>query len=288
MHGANVSRPTLVAAVVALAGCSEIAAPSNPVIAPIEFDVVQSAQVIYSYRGNTFNLFSCGGDVLCPNPDPQFTSYTTSDYVSAVLTLSQPLPGGLNLQNVRNLPGFSLTMTDGHQVMTLDPGVPGEALVSTDANGNIVAPWSVFVNCCSFPNNNVFALNWPGVRGIGDGGGLTVPTGLFPNTPRDQGMIFGSPGVWTTRIPTPEELVASLVTGVQALIGVELNTGQANGLTRPLANAMRSISQGQIAAACSQLVDFIAEVNAKTPPLGAASAAALIADAVAIQVALGC
>ena len=154
------------------------------------------AQVVYTYVSNKFNLFSCGGDTICSTVNPATTSYTTNDFVTATITLAQPLAGGLNLQDLRGLPGFSLTMYDGHQKMTLDPGVPGEAIVSTDANGRIIEPWSVFVNCCLFPNNNVFTVNWPNVRGVGDGGGLTVPNGSFPNTPRNQGMIFASPGNW--------------------------------------------------------------------------------------------
>ena len=68
-----------------------------------------------------------------------------------------------------------------------------------------------------------------------------------------------------------------------------LKPGQANGLTRPLDNALRSLDKGNITAACNQLGDFIAEVEAKTPqPLDAATAAELIADAEAIQDAIGC
>ena len=65
--------------------------------------------------------------------------------------------------------------------------------------------------------------------------------------------------------------------------------GQANGLSKPLDNAIRSLDKGNVAAACNQLNDFIAEVNTKTPsPLDAATAADLIADAQAIQTAIGC
>jgi hypothetical protein len=165
--------------------------------------VMIQSDVVYSYLGNNFNLFTCVDSYLCPDPDPLYTSYSTSDFVTAVITLSEPLPGNLNLEDIRGLPGFTLTMTDGHQVMTLDPGVPGEAFVSTDANGNIIAPWSVFVNCCPYPNNNIFTLNWPGVRGVADGGYLTNATGLYPDTPRDGGMVYPSPGKWATDINTP-------------------------------------------------------------------------------------
>ncbi|MDX1418128.1 MAG: hypothetical protein R3293_28260, partial [Candidatus Promineifilaceae bacterium] len=68
-----------------------------------------------------------------------------------------------------------------------------------------------------------------------------------------------------------------------------LKKGQANGLIKPLQNAIRSLDKGNPVAACNQLADFIAEVNAKTPsPLDAATAAGLIADAQAVQTAIGC
>lgn len=277
-------------ALLALTNCEkisdfEIVDPSNS--AQLKAAEAQS-EVGYSYQGNNFNLFSCDGNNLCSDSDPLHTSYTTSDFITAVITLDEPLPGNLNLENIRDLPGFTLTMTDGHQVLTLDPGVPGEAFVSTDADGNIIAPWHVFVNCCLYPNNNVFAINSPEVRGVGDGGYLTCPNGSYPDTPRDGGMIFGTPGEWTTNNNTPEELVADLMTDIESLIDVELKNGQANGLTKPLTNALRSISKGKISAACSQLSDFIEEVNAKTPPLSESTAAYLIDEAIAIMDAIGC
>jgi hypothetical protein len=89
---------------------------------------------------------------------------------------------------------------------------------------------------------------------------------------------------------TPQEAIADIQDEIDGLVddGV-LKKGQANGLTQPLDNAIRSLNKGKTAAACNQLADFIAEVNAKTPaPLDAATAADLIADAQAIQTAIGC
>jgi len=60
-------------------------------------------------------------------------------------------------------------------------------------------------------------------------------------------------------------------------------------LINPLDNAIRSLNKGHINAACSQLDDFIAGVNEKTPtPLDADTAIELIASAEAIQTAIGC
>ena len=44
-----------------------------------------------------------------------------------------------------------------------------------------------------------------------------------------------------------------------------LKPGQANGLMRPLQNALRSLEKEKQDAACSQLKDFINEVISKTP-----------------------
>lgn len=249
-----------------------------------------SAQVTYTYVGNTFTLFSCGqpGGVLCTTPPPGSTSYTTDDFVTATLTLTDPLPANLQRVDIRNHVGFSLTMNDGHQELTLEPLVPGEALVSTDAAGNIIGPWSMIIGCCLFPNNSIATLNDPDVRGIGDQGALSAPQGNFPDTPFDSGVIFRSPGVWSGGISSPEDLTQELIGDVDALINVELNPGQGNGLTRPLRNALRSIDANRIQAACSQLKDFINEVIDKTPPLTSTTSNALIADASAIRTVLSC
>jgi len=68
-----------------------------------------------------------------------------------------------------------------------------------------------------------------------------------------------------------------------------LTSGQANGLNRPLNTVIRSLEKGNINSACGQLTDFIGEVNEKTPtPLDVTTAAELIADAEALQAAIGC
>ena len=74
-------------------------------------------------------------------------------------------------------------MTDGHQELTLDPGVPGEALVSTDGTGQIIGPWSFIINCCFFPNNGIATLNWPGNRGVADAGPVRPQKTMASPTP---------------------------------------------------------------------------------------------------------
>lgn len=249
-----------------------------------------SAQVLYRYTGNTFDLFSCGTNILCATPNPANTSYTTSDFVTATLTLDEPLPPNLNLQDIRGFAGFTLTMNDGHQQLTLNPGVPGEAMVSTDVNGNIIGPWSMIINCCFFPNNGISTLNWPGGRGVSDGGTLSAPTTIFPNTPLDMALKLGSPGVWTMVESNPVDLIENLISDLNDLVaGSQLKRGQANGLIRPLENALRSIEQDKTAPACNQLQDFIDEVVAKTPsPLPLGTSNDLIEKANAARSLLGC
>jgi surface antigen len=140
--------------------------------------------ITYSYTGNYFDRFD------------RSISYSASDRVTARLTLASPLPAGATLLNVRSFPGFSLSMNDGHQTMVMTSSSPGEVLVSTDGSGNLIGPWSVFINCCLNPNNNIFTLNYPGVRGVGDGGYLSAPNGSFPSTPFDGGQVFSNPGRW--------------------------------------------------------------------------------------------
>ena len=63
---------------------------------------------------------------------------------------------------------------------------------------------------------------------------------------------------------TPEEQIDSLITMIEDLVeDGTLKPGQANGLSRPLKNALRSLARGKIAPACSQLYDFEVEVYEK-------------------------
>src|ERR1051325_6410444 len=233
-----------------------------------------SAQAIYQYTGNPFSSFS--------SP----TSYTASDFVTATLTLNQPLPGGLNLQNVTGLAGFRLTMGDGLQVLTDVGNAALEVLVSTDATGQIIGPWSLIINCCLFPNNGIATLNWPGVRGVADEGRLSAPDGSFPGTPFDLARVFSSPGRWS-RILTPAVLVSQIQTLVD--IGV-LNKGEGHSLIAKLDEVMASLNRGNRAAACGQIGAFINQVNAflNAGRLTPAQGQPLIAAATLLSSITGC
>ena len=148
------------------------------------------AEVVYKYEGQKFDTFSTP------------SSYTTNDRVTATLTLSQPLPPNLHLEDIRNYPGFGLTMSDGHQTLQLLPNTSGEALVSTDVNGQITVPRSFFINCCLNPNNGIATIVYPELRGMFDQGTLSAPNGSFPDLPRDQGSVFSLVGIWTPALHT--------------------------------------------------------------------------------------
>jgi hypothetical protein len=78
------------------------------------------AQVTYVYTGNAFNIFSCdesGGGCNVAAPDNPYTSYLAGDHVVATLILDSEL--GANFDGDASLlPGFSLTLADGQQILT--------------------------------------------------------------------------------------------------------------------------------------------------------------------------
>jgi len=136
--------------------------------------------VSYHYVGNQFQQFSCGPDTSgpsCPSVDPAYTSYTTSDFLSATLTFDSPLPANLNDQDLRNFAGFTLILNDRHQTLI----APGDiasvgAVVWTDATGQIIG-WSVSIQGDSTVNNQVSTRSYPAL-------------GISPD---DLGLLAGQP-----------------------------------------------------------------------------------------------
>jgi beta-propeller repeat-containing protein/FIMAH domain-containing protein len=83
----------------------------------------------------------------------------------------------------------------------------------------------------------------------------------------------------------------SLVEVIEDLVEARrLKSGQANGLLKPLQNAVQSLAEGHIAAACSQLDDFETEVRKKIRDgaLRAADGAALVEAAEGIRTGFEC
>ncbi len=94
----------------------------------------------------------------------------------------------------------------------------------------------------------------------------------------------------TVTVISTQQGIEILENDIQSLIDDEiLKTGQANGLLKPLDNAIRSLDKDNVEDACNQLNDFIVNVDQKTPtPLDAATAAELIDSAEALKTSIGC
>jgi hypothetical protein len=85
--------------------------------------------------------------------------------------------------------------------------------------------------------------------------------------------------------------VSQCIDDVQDLVdGGTLKPGQANGLIRPLENALRSLEEGKANAVCSQLQDFVDKVNDKinNGVLSLEEGQALIDAATDIRDVIGC
>ena len=157
------------------------------------------ADAVYQYTGNPFTQFSCGpaeggeGTILCSTPAPTNTetSYLATDFVSATLTFDEALPPSLTLQNVANRPGAALTMTDGHQTLTIADAAGLAIEVATDANGEIVQ-WRLIINTGGALNGGISTINTTSVADTG------VLACCHPGVPGDLGTRAGAAGTWNS------------------------------------------------------------------------------------------
>ena len=250
----------------------------------------------YQYQGNTFTVFSCGpfidsvtgqvtGTANCSTPAPTnlFTSYTLADKVTATLVFSAPLPPNMAMTAVNGLPGFLLTLNDGHQTVQT-PIVSGQALVATvatDATGNI-AEWRLFINTGGTLNGGVSTQRFTNTTGTlvqSDGGTIAC---CDPNVSGDLGRRSGLAGVWTIAggTPEPDALVENLI-DVVFDPDTGLTGGQINSLSDKLNGALASIDAGALKQAVNQLNSFISSVQVavKTGKMSSGTGASLIAAA---------
>jgi hypothetical protein len=98
-------------------------------------------------------------------------------------------------------------------------------------------------------------------------------------------------GIAFERLGEPEEQIEALADSIDQLVADgALKRGQANGLKKPLANALRSLARGKTNAACSQLQDFIDKVNQKVADgaLDPSEAVPLIGAAESVRSDIGC
>jgi hypothetical protein len=245
-------------------------------------------QSVYQYKGNPFNLFSCGpadpgpGDVTCSTPAPTnpLTSYDATDYVSATLTLTSPLGANLAYQDVRTFPGFQLTMNDGQHTVTNADAAGMFAEVSTDASGQI-NHWRLVINTGGALNGGIATINFTDTFGthVFDQGVLAC---CSPTVVGDFAFIFGSSGTWNGG-SGPAALVGNLINLISnPLLG--LTSGQINSLTDKLNSVLASIQAGLNKQAINQLQAFINSVQTslKTGKMSAQTAGTLITAANAI------
>jgi len=165
-------------------------------------------------------------------------------------------------------------------------GLPNNAIALSsasafDADGDALSySWTVDSFDCAFSDDT--ALN-PSLTCTTDGS-YTVTLTV------DDGTDTSDPGSTTVTVITAQQGTENLESDIQSLVEDEiLKTGQANGLLKPLDNAISSLDKGKVEDACNQLNDFIVKVQDKTPtPLDEATAADLIASAEALKSSIGC
>src|SRR5262249_51154773 len=131
------------------------------------------AFITYQYTGNHFTV--------------AFSPYTTSDFVTAMVTLAGPLGANMPLTHVNPT---AFTFFDGVQTLNGTNSHPNATAFSfaTNANGEIIS-WAVEVD--GGPSN-IFTFNEDGFRD--DGGNL------FEEFGENRDM----PGVWSQGIATPD------------------------------------------------------------------------------------
>ena len=151
------------------------------------------AVAIYTYTGNPFTV------VTGP--------YTTDNFITATLTLDNPLAVNLSSVDVTGFAGFSLTMSDGQQMLT--DATSGltiiSATVSTDTNGNIVADWAVRLDASPMDPSIATINLTPPIDNIFDRGELDGDIGqveMDPGTWSCSGMCLDS----TDPIPEPSSV----------------------------------------------------------------------------------
>ena len=285
-HSALVRRLTIAGALVAVGACQDVT--STKPLAPeaalpaatsaISKAVTAAGPVVYHYTGNPFTLFSCGasdGSGACPTPAPAntFTSYTATDHITATLTLDAPLPANASFLDLKTLPGFQLSLSDGHQTLTQADSSDGISVdVSTDANGNIIG-WYLGVGA----NGHQILTALESIN-VDEAVLECCDPALHANLAYNQ-----NPGIWTVGAPTPAQAITDLI-GVVNDPATGLRKNQVRRLTKILDGALADAQAGRTKKAIKELEAFIKSVRdaERAGRMSHQTAAMLIAAANAI------
>ena len=220
--------------------------------------------VSFSGTDNLSGIVSCEPDVILSREGSGLSaSGTCTDRAGNMST-----PASVNINIDKTAPVVSVTgVTDG--AIYILGSVPTAGCTTSDALSGVATMAALTLSGGNPEGSGVFTATCAGAVDNADNSGFASVT-------------------YTVLVP--QEAIGNLQDKIDDLVisGI-LKNGQANGLKQPLGNAIHSLDRGDVTAACNQLTDFIAEVNLKTPsPLDNAAAADLIADAEAIQSAIGC
>jgi hypothetical protein len=164
-----------------------------------------------------------------------------------------------------------------------DPAVLADAV---RANAPLVEEWLTgggFEDLIGVPFPGFPITNPDFALAIGLGGALAIGETLVPPL-----MVPEALGVQLFTVLTPQEALAGVIDDIEALVADgALTGGYAQGLTRPLETAIRSLDGGNADAACDQL-DGVSDRSIPGSILDAGSAGDLIARVEAVEAHLGC
>jgi hypothetical protein len=136
------------------------------------------ADITYEYTGNPFTSVS--------------GPYSTSDFVTAMVTLGSPLAANMPLTEVTPL---AWSLSDGVQTLTNLNAFPNFFFFATGPTG-MITEWRMQV-FGEGPGDTIASFNNLPMQDIGA-------------TETDEGTVFGAPGTWATGASVPDAGSSSL------------------------------------------------------------------------------
>ena len=132
------------------------------------------ADITYEYTGNPFTNVS--------------GPYSTSDFVTAMVTLATPLKANMPLTEVTPL-ALAWSLSDGVQTLTNLNAFPNFFFFATGPTG-MITEWRMQV-FGEAPGDTIASFN-------------NLPTQDIGATETDEGTVFGAPGTWATGASVPD------------------------------------------------------------------------------------